>query len=121
MSTEICLAGSGLVVGWAAPCLLRWQACRGDAPRLTVLAWFVGVLAAIVLWLAAATQLILDHGGLARLAGAVLGAALLVRISWVVGRALHRSRQQQRDHLATARIVGHRDVRPGVLVIDVPE
>lgn len=121
MSTEICLAASGLVVGWVTPWLLGWQARRGDAPRLTVLAWFVSVLAAIVLWLAAATHTILDHGRPAQLAGAVLGVSLVARVSWVVGRALLLSQRQQRDHLAVARIVGHRDVRPGVLVIDVPE
>jgi hypothetical protein len=121
MMTAGCLAVSGLVVAWLTPWLLRGQAARGDAPRLAVVAWFGGACAALVLWFAAAAHLVHDSGRAGQLAGAVLGVALLVRLSWVVGRGLWHTRRQQRNHLAVATIVGHRDLRPGVLVLDAAE
>jgi Zn-dependent protease with chaperone function len=121
MSTAICLAVTGLVIAWLTPWLLRGQATRGDAPRLAVLAWFAGALAALVLWLAAAVHMTHDGGRLEQAAGAVLGVALLSRLSWVVGGTLRRTRRQQRNHVATARIVGHHDIRPGVVVLDAAE
>jgi Zn-dependent protease with chaperone function len=119
--TAGCLAVSGLVVAWLTPWLLRGQAARGDAPRLAVLAWFGGACGALVLWFTAAGHLLHDSGRLGQFAGAALGLALLGRLGWVVGRSLRRTRRQQRNHLAAAYIVGHRDLRPGVLVLDSDE
>ena len=121
MTDAICLAVSGLVVAWLTPVLLRGQVGRGDAPRVAVLAWFAGAVAAVVLWLAAASHLIADSDVLGRFVGILLASALVARLAWVIGHALRRNRQRQRDHLDTARVVARHDVRPGVLVIDAPE
>ena len=121
MSTAACLAVVGLVIAWVTPWLLRGQAARGDAPRAAVLAWFAGAFAAVALWLAAAVHMMVDGARLEQAAGALLGVGVFSRMTWVVGGTLRRIRRQQRDHVAAARIVGHHDVRPGVLVLDAAE
>lgn len=121
MIVGACLAVTGLIVAQTPSRLLGTQAVRGDAPRLAVLGWFAGALTAVALWLAAAAHLLLDGDRFEQIMGATAGLALLGRLGWVVTCGLWRTRRQQRKHLATARIVGRRDVRPGVLIIDVSE
>jgi Zn-dependent protease with chaperone function len=136
-----------ITLTWLVPPALHRLTHGGIAPRFGIAAWLTAVSATVVAWIAAIGLLVIalvrsgtdssavtfclralgmpGHAGTpGRLATVVLIAmalSLTALIGRRVARGMHQLRSKSNEHADSARILGVRSSRPGVVVVDAAQ
>jgi Zn-dependent protease with chaperone function len=121
VSAAGCLGAFGLTVALLAPGWLTRVAGSGSAPRLGVAAWFVVLAAIVASWSAATLALARSVHLWLALIGSCALVATAVRVGWVGVATFREMRARGAAHARMVAILGHRDTRLDVLMLDAAE
>jgi hypothetical protein len=121
VSTAGCLAGFGLVVALSAPRWLTRIAGSGHSPRLGVWAWFVVLATVTGSWVAATGALVRSVHPLPVLIGWCAVMAATVRVGWAYVVTFRNVRSRGVAHGRMVAVLGHRDPRLGVMMVEAAE